>query len=182
MSTHTLHTPDALRAVFGTSAGRRPTDLGCLVVRVTLAWVFVYYGAAKLFGAFPGDGPHGLHETAVFMARTAHLRPGMFFAVVAGLVEFGGGVAMALGLGTRLAAAALFGDMVLATITVTWATGLNSTSSPPGYQVNLALAALALTAALLGAGSLSLDAVVSRALRQRSAGSTNVEPSAPIRT
>jgi predicted lipoprotein with Yx(FWY)xxD motif len=36
--------------------------------------------------------------------------------------------------------------------TVTWATGINSASSPPGYQLNLALAVLALAAALTGAG------------------------------
>ena len=57
-----------------------------------------------------------------------------------------------LGLGTRVAGLALFGDMVLATVTVTWATGINSPTSPPGYQLNLALAALALAAALVGAG------------------------------
>ena len=43
------------------------------------------------------------------------------------------------GLASRLAGIALFGDMVMAMITVTWATGLNSQSSPPGYQLNLAL-------------------------------------------
>jgi hypothetical protein len=59
---------------------------------------------------------------------------------------------------------ALFGDMTLAMITVTWATGFNSISSPPGYQLNLALAVLALVAALIGAGRFGLDALVARAL------------------
>jgi uncharacterized membrane protein YphA (DoxX/SURF4 family) len=59
---------------------------------------------------------------------------------------------------------ALFGDMVMAMITVTWATGMISTSPSPGYQLNLALAALALTATLMGAGRFSVDAFIARAL------------------
>ena len=48
--------------------------------------------------------------------------------------------------------------MVMAMITVTWASGISSVVDPPGYQVNLALAALALVAALTGAGRFSIDA------------------------
>jgi putative oxidoreductase len=152
------------RLLFGTTTAGPAVDVALLVVRIALAWVFIYYGAAKLFGSFPGAGPHGLHQTALYMSHSAHLRPGEFFAVVAGLIEFGGGIAMALGLLTRLAGLALFGDMVLAMITVTWATGINSASSPPGYQLNLALAVLALAGPLTGAGRFSLDAVIARAL------------------
>ena len=137
-----------------------------LAVRIAVAWVFIYYGAAKLFGAFPGPGPHGIHQTALYMSHSAHLRPGGLFAVVAGLTEFGGGIAMALGLLTRLAGLALFGDMVMAMITVTWSTGINSASSPPGYQLNLALAVLALAGALVGAGRFSADAVIAHAVRR----------------
>jgi putative oxidoreductase len=154
-----------LRPLFGTTSTGVAADVAFLAVRIVLAWVFIYYGAAKLFGAFPGAGPHGLHQTALFMSRTAHLRPGKFFAVLAGLTEFGGGTAMALGLCTRLAGLALFGDMVLAMITVTWVTGINSTSAPPGYQLNLALAVMALAGALVGAGRFSIDALIARALR-----------------
>jgi putative oxidoreductase len=152
-----------LRLLFGTTSTGPAMDVALLVVRIALAWIFIYYGAAKLFGAFPGPGPHGIHQTALYMSHSAHLRPGEFFAVLAGLVEFGGGVAMALGFFTRLAGLALFGDMVLAMITVTWATGINSASSPPGYQLNLALAVLALAAALTGAGRFGIDAVIARA-------------------
>jgi putative oxidoreductase len=102
------------------------------------------------------------------MSNVAHLHPGGFFAVLNGLVEFGSALAMAAGLLARLAGLALFGDMVVAMITVTWATGINATNPPPGYQLNLALAVLALVVALLGAGRFSLDAVVGRRL----AGST----------
>ena len=85
-----------------------------------------------------------------------------------GVVEFGGGIALALGLASRLAGVALFGDMVLAMITVTWSTGIGSAPSPPGYQLNIALAVLALVVAVFGAGRFSVDALIERRLKATS--------------
>jgi putative oxidoreductase len=151
------------RMLFETTSTGPAVDLAVLVVRIALAWIFIYYGAAKLFGAFPGSGgSHGIHETAIFMSQGAHLRPGEFFAVLAGVTEFGGGIAMALGLCTRLAGLALFGDMVMAMITVTGTEGFNPTSGT-GYQLNVAIAGLALVAALIGAGRFSVDALIADA-------------------
>jgi putative oxidoreductase len=130
-----------------------------------LAWIFIYYGAAKLFGWFGHVGPHGIHATALYFSQSAHLHPGTFFAVLGGVIELGGGIAMGLGLFTRLAGLALFGDMVVAMITVTWATGINSITSPPGYQLNIAVGVLALVVALIGAGRFSVDAFLARRLR-----------------
>lgn len=159
-----------LRLLFGTTSSGTAFDLALLVARVVLAWIFIYYGSAKLFGAFPGSGgPHGLHATATFMSQGAHLRPGELFAVMAGAIELGGGIAMALGLFTRLAGLALVGDMVMAVITVTGAEGLNPTGTGTGYQLNLAIAGLALAAALIGAGRFSVDAWIARSLARRSA-------------
>jgi putative oxidoreductase len=135
------------------------SDVALIAVRIALAWIFLYYGAGKLFGWF--DGP-GIHQTAVFMADTAHLHPGGFFAVLGGVIEFGGAIAVALGLATRLAGLALFGDMVIAMITVTWVNGINSEKLPAGYELNVALAALAFVIILLGAGRFSVDALVER--------------------
>jgi putative oxidoreductase len=155
-----------LTLLVGTTSAGPALDVAVLAMRIALAWVFIYYGAAKLFGAFPGGGPHGIHATALYMAHSAHLRPGEFFAVLAGLTEFGGGILMALGLCARLAGLALLGDMVMAMITVTWDTGINSSTAPPGYQLNMALAALALAVALIGAGRFSVDAVIAGRLRE----------------
>lgn len=162
--------PSWARVLFGTTSGDPAANVALIVVRIALAWVFIYYGSMKLFGAFPGSGPHGIHQTALYMSHTAHLRPGEFFAVLAGLIEFGGGIAMALGLCARLAGLALFGDMVMAMITVTWATGIKSASAPPGYQLNLALAALALAVALTGAGRFGVDALLARGFGRQKGG------------
>ena len=153
-----------VRMMFETTSTGPAVDLAVLAVRIALAWIFIYYGAAKLFGSFPGSGgPHGIHETAIFMSQGAHLRPGELFAVLAGVIEFGGGIAMALGLCTRLAGLALFGDMVMAIITVTGAEGFNPSTSGTGYQLNVAIAGLALVAALIGAGRFSVDARIAHA-------------------
>jgi putative oxidoreductase len=137
-------------------------------VRTALAWIFIYYGAAKLFGWFNGPG---LHQTALYFANTAHLHPGGFFAVLGGLIEFGGAIALAFGVVSRLAGLALFGDMVMAMITVTWTNGINSEKLPAGYELNVALAVLALVVVLLGAGRFSVDALVERRLLAAEKGS-----------
>jgi putative oxidoreductase len=169
-SARTTKAWDLVGIVFSVRPALLEADLALLAARTVLAWVFIYYGAGKLFGAFHGPG---LHNWSLYMDNVAHLHPGGFFAVLGALVEFGGGVSLALGLLARLGGLALFGDMVLAMITVTWSTGLNTNNPPPGYQLNLALGVLALVVALLGAGRFSVDAVVSRQLARRTASSTS---------
>jgi len=150
-----------LAAVLDTRTASIRADLALAAGRTALAWVFIYYGGGKLFGWFNGPG---IHRTALYFSNTAHLHPGGLFAVLGGVIELGGGIALALGLGTRLAGLALFGDMVMAMITVTWATGINSQTSPPGYQLNMALGVLALVIAVIGAGRFSIDAFLERQL------------------
>lgn len=154
--THTL-----LHVLLSTRVASLPADLALVAVRVVLAWIFIWYGAGKLFGSFHGPG---LHRSALFFSNTAHLHPGGLFAVLGGVIEFWGGVLLILGLGARLAGLALFGDMVMAMITVTWVNGINSESLTPGYELNLALAALALVIVVFGAGRLSLDAHFERSV------------------
>ncbi len=146
-----------LAALLSTHTAPLPTDIALIAARIALAWIFIYYGAGKLFGSFNGPG---LHRTALYFSNTAHLHPGGFFAVLGGVIELGAGVALALGLASRLAGIALFGDMVMAMITVTWATGINSQTAPPGYQLNIALGVLALVVAIFGSGRFSLDALL----------------------
>jgi putative oxidoreductase len=144
----------AIDRFHATRESRLTRDLALLAARIALAWIFVYHGAGTLFGAFGGAG---VHAEAVYFANVAHLHPGTFFAVLAGIIECFGGAAVGLGVFGRLAAAALVGDMVMAMITVTWSQGLVGNSSGIGYQLNIALAALAAVVALIGTGRFSLD-------------------------
>jgi uncharacterized membrane protein YphA (DoxX/SURF4 family) len=109
----------------------------------------------------------------LYFSTTAHLHPGGLFAVLSGVTEFGGGIALAVGLGSRLAGLALFGDMVIAMITVSWANGLVSEKPAPGYELNLALGVLALVVAFFGAGRFSLDALAERRLERAGASGSS---------
>ncbi len=129
-------------------------DVALLVVRIGLAWIFIYHGAGTLFGAF---GQPGIHGHAIFFANVAHLHPGTLFAVMSGIIEFFGGLAVGVGILGRLAAAGLVGDMVIAMVTVTWRNGIVSNASGSGYEINVALIALAMVIVILGTGRYSLD-------------------------
>jgi len=138
-----------------------PADLCLLVVRLVLAWIFIYHGSRRLFGWFGGLG---IEEYGKYFANTAHLHPGEFFAVLSGVIEFGGGIALAIGFCSRLAGAGIFGDMMMAIVTVTWGDGINATGGNSGYELNLALGFLALVPAVFGAGRFSVDAILEQRL------------------
>jgi len=146
--------------------GRAPAvaDAALVAARVALAWLFVYHGAGTLFGAFHGAG---INRMALFFSTTAHLHPGTFFAVLNGITEFFGGIAIGVGLLSRLAAAGLFFDMVVAMVTVSFRNGVVSGPGGSGYEINVALAGLALVVVLLGAGRLSLDAAIGKIIAKR---------------
>ncbi len=89
-------------------------DVGLLVLRLVLGVILAAHGAQKLFGSFNGPelkGTAGFHE---------HLgiKPPFAMAVLAGLAEFVGGILVAVGFLTPLAALALVVTMVVAALTV----------------------------------------------------------------
>jgi putative oxidoreductase len=126
-------------------------NLGLLVLRLVVGLLFVGHGAQKLFGVFGG---HGLRGTAGFFEAIG-LKPGHIHASAAALLEFGGGLLLALGLLTPFASAALIAVMTAAVITVHGSKGLWNTGG--GYEFNLTLAAAAFTLAAASAGAWSLD-------------------------
>ena len=83
-----------------------------------------------------------------------------------------GGIALAIGFCSRLAGAGIFGDMMMAIITVTWSNGINATGGTQGYELNLALGFLALVPAVFGAGRFSVDAELERRLSKADAAPT----------
>jgi putative oxidoreductase len=162
---------DAWRRALDLRSAPAVRDGALAAARVALAWLFIYHGASTLFGAFHGAGIHGM---AVFFSTVAHLHPGTFFAVVNGITEFFGGIAVGVGLLSRLAAAGLFFDMVIAMATVTFGNGIVSNAVGSGYEINVALAGLALVVAFLGAGRISVDAWIGGLLTKRA--SRRAEP------
>jgi putative oxidoreductase len=123
------------------------------VLRAGLAMVFLVHGSQKLFGALGGGGISG--TARYFASLGAH--PGTLWAVLAALVEFGGGLAMALGLFTRLAASALAADMIVAIYLTNWHNGFFAEKAAGGWEINMILACMAVSLALTGAGRFACD-------------------------
>src|SRR5947209_11495377 len=89
-------------------------NLGLLVLRLVVGFLFVGHGAQKLFGVLGG---HGLRGTAGFF-ESIGLRPGNVHATAAGLLEFVGGILLALGLLTPVGSAAVIAVMPAAVLAV----------------------------------------------------------------
>lgn len=134
---------------------RRPRvtagDWGLLLIRLTFGLLLAGHGLQKLTGWFGGPG---LADTGKGF-ETLGYSPGKVYAAIAGASEFLGGVGLALGLFTPLAAAALIGVMINAMATVTGAHGLWDQQG--GIEYNLAVTVVALGVAAIGPGRLALD-------------------------
>ena len=124
-------------------------------VRVVTGAFLMPHGAQKLFGLFGGYGPEA---TGQFFAAKLGLPAS--FAVLAGAIEFFGGLALVLGLFTRPAAALVFGLMAVAVVKVHLPAGYFWTDG--GYEYPLMWAVLALSYVVKGGGRYSLDAKIGR--------------------
>jgi len=126
-----------------------------VAVRVATGAFLMPHGAQKLFGLFGGYGPEA---TGQFFAAKLGLPASL--AVVAGAIEFFGGLALAVGLLTRPVAALVFGMMAVAVLQVHLANGFFWTDM--GYEYPLLWGILALSYVVRGGGRYSLDAVIGR--------------------
>lgn len=125
-------------------------DLALLAGRLVLGGYLAAHGAQKLFGSFDG---YGIEATSAGFDSLG-LKPGAFFARVAGASELAGGALVVLGAGDPIGPVALAGTMAVATSTHR-ANGPFSAKS--GYELPLTNMALALALWTTGPGSLSFD-------------------------
>jgi putative oxidoreductase len=124
--------------------------LGEPLVRFATGLFLIPHGAQKLFGWFGGQG---IDESGAFFI-TVYSMPG-YLALIAGLIEFFAGLALALGFATRLAAALVAALMLMAVVTVRWGNGFFWTES--GFEYPLLWGILALSFVFRGGGRYSLD-------------------------
>lgn len=116
-------------------------DYSLFVLRLFVGAVFIAHGSLKLFG--------GLNSFARFLQQYGVPSPD-FMAPLVAAVEFLGGIALILGLGTRTAAILLTIVMIVAMATVTLKIGFVG-----GYDLNLALLGGLLALLLAGPGKLA---------------------------
>ncbi|MEC3915154.1 DoxX family protein [Nocardia sp. CDC160] len=134
---------------------RRGTlDLGLLLLRLVIGGTFVYHGLQKATGWFHGPGLDGI-KTAMESGGWKHVDIAAPM-LIAG--ELGGGVLVAIGLATPLAAGALLAVILDAWM---WKQGMNPgfQYSAKGNSVELESILVGLTTVLIltGPGRLSLD-------------------------
>lgn len=130
-------------------------DLALLLLRLALGGVMWAHGAQKLLGLFGGDG------TAVFVRQVAHLGfpPALAWLVIA--VEFLGGIALVLGVLSRLAALGIAVEMAVGTWKLLVANGFfmnwrGVAGRGEGYEYPLVLGVVALVILIAGPGGYSL--------------------------
>ena len=120
-------------------------DWGLAILRIVVGLVFVMHGGQKLF-------VYGIDGVAGSLAKTGLPLP-YVSAVLATAAEFGGGLALLLGLHTRWAAVPVAITMLTAMLTVHLKRGFFL----PGVEYTLTLLAAAIALMLAGGGALSLD-------------------------
>ncbi len=89
-------------------------DLGLLIIRLTMGGLLAGHGSQKLFGWFRG---YGFQGTSGWL-ESLGLRPGGWWALLAGFGEFAGGVLTALGLFHPIGPILTLGPMSVAARTV----------------------------------------------------------------
>jgi putative oxidoreductase len=118
-----------------------------LLLRLGLAVIFIYHGLHKV--SDPGN------EVGSAWMRQAEQPPPAAVQLAVAWGELLGGVAMALGFLTRLAAVGLAVIMVGAIYTVHWQHGFSLQDH--GYEYNFAILVMCAAIFLLGGGTLAVD-------------------------
>lgn len=118
---------------------------GPLLLRIGLAVIFIAHGYPKLF------------KKEVFLGtvqffEAVNIKPGKFWVLTVGVVEFCGGILLLVGLFTQLVALLLAINMLVAILKVNLKKGLVG-----GYEFELVLLCSALALLVLGPGVFSLD-------------------------
>jgi putative oxidoreductase len=121
---------------------------GPTVLRLVVGIVFTAHGWQKIH--------MGVHGVAGFLGMIGIPVPAVAAAVLIA-VEFLGGIALILGLGTRWVSLLLVVDMLVAILVVHMKNGF---FNPQGFEYPLTLLAASISLALTGGGAASLDSAL----------------------
>jgi putative oxidoreductase len=130
-------------------------DFALLILRMVVGLVMAGHGSQKLLGWFGGPGLSGFSA----MLHRVGLRPSGLWAWISALVETSGGLLLALGLLTPLAAGLLVANPSMAIITVHWRNGFWSANGGFGFPLTLVGGLLAIGLAGPGDYATGLNAI-----------------------
>lgn len=125
------------------------TKWGLLALRIAAGVIFIFHGYGKLFGDSPG-----MTGFTMMVGKIGFPLPA-FFAYVAALAEFVGGIAMLLGAWTRAAAAFVGVNMLVAIILV-------KKFALPAIDPDLTLLAISVALICMGPGEYSVSAMMKK--------------------
>src|SRR5215204_6482472 len=125
-------------------------DLGLLLLRLGAGVTLMAHGYPKLFGG-PESFAQALAQMGIPEPQVA--------AVLAGLAEFGGGLGLALGLGTRPAGLLAAANMAVAARKAHWPQGFYGQG---GYEFPVLLGVVGAALTLTGPGAISIDRLFGR--------------------
>ena len=126
------------------------SDLALLLLRLVLGSVMWAHGAQKLLGLFGGHGP----QAFIRMVGGLGMPPALGWLVIA--IEFFGGIAIVLGVLSRLAALGFAAEMVIAIVKVHLPSGFFLGPKAAGFEYPLVLGVVALSLFLSGPGRYAL--------------------------
>ena len=129
-------------------------DEGLLILRLVVGLTMAAHGSQKLFGWFGGGGLAG---TGAFFGSLGYRAPATF-ALLAGLTEFLGGLALAAGFLVPLAAMGIAVVMLNAIESVKFQGGFFAGNG--GYEFEFVLLSAAIALATTGPGRFSLDRAI----------------------
>jgi putative oxidoreductase len=136
------------------------------LIRFCVGAIIAYHGYPKVFAG----GAAGLSG---LLAGKLGLEPALLWAWVIALVEFGGGIMIAIGLFTRLASFALVIEFLVIVFVVKWANGMIAFSpkaiqpgfagmTAGGFEYEMLLGLCCLAFLIGGAGRASVDGKIGK--------------------
>jgi len=131
---------------------RNRQEIGSFLLRAVLGITFFVHGLSKFQGGIDNIGVW-FHSIGI----------PSFMAYVVATIELAGGIAILLGLGTRIVSAFYVLIMAGAILFVKLPAGLTGNGKMPGYELELSLMIIALYLVLNGSRFFSIDSILVKA-------------------